>query len=194
MTRSSLLLGLLAVSSLGCVSQRQLLMDIHFVQGADTRASYREPVSAVMVRGARLRYQKPAELLNAANEDLQALMSAGRSAVPGDGVVVLATLRTEQTGGSSTTLVVVMIALECAAADLDKPGSLEGCHGYAMRVPRQWPGEVYGIASATISLIPEGGTAHGRLRAKSEDSTFVVDIDGELVASILEITAPVAAP
>lgn len=189
MRRPTLLLGVLALSSLGCVSQRPLLMDIHFTQGADTRASYREPVSAVVVRGARLRHQKPAELLNAANENLQALMSAGRSVVPGDGVVVLSTLRTEQTGGSSTTLVVVMIALECTSADLDKPGSLKGCKGYAMRVPRQWPGEVYGIGSATVSLIPEGGTAHGRLRAKSDDGPFVADFEGELVASILEITA-----
>lgn len=190
MMRSALPLGLLAVLSVGCVSQRQLMMDITFKQGAESRAAYREPVSAVLVRGARLRYQKPADLLNAANENLQALMSAGRSTVPGDGVVVLATLRTEQTGGSSTTLVVVMIALECAAADLDKPGSLEGCKGYAMRVPKQWPGEVYGLSSATVSLIPEGGTAHGRLRAKSDDGAFVAEFEGELVASILEITSP----
>lgn len=190
--RSLLLLGLLAGSSLGCATQRPLLMDISFKQGADTRATYREPVSAVVVRGARLRYQKPAELLNAANENLQQLMAAGRSTVPGDGIVVLATLRAEQTGGSSTTLVVVMIALECAGTSLDQPGSLEGCKGYAMRVPRQWPGEVYGIASSTVSLIPEGGTAHGRLRARSEDGPFVAEFEGELVASLLEITA--AAP
>ena len=186
------LLLLALVSSVGCVSQRALLMDISFKQGAETRATYREPVSAVVVRGARLRYQKPAELLNAANENLQQLMSAGRSTVVGDGNVVLATLRTEQTGGSSTTLVVVMIALECAATSLDKPGALEGCKGYALRVPRQWPGEVYGIASSTVSLIPEGGTAHGRLRAKSEDGPFVAEFEGELVASILEITAAAA--
>lgn len=192
--RSFLLVGLLAVLSLGCVTGGQLMMDIRFSQAAETRASYHEPVSAVVVRGARLRYQKPSELLNAASENLQLLMSAGRSVVPADGVVVMATVRAEQTRGSSTTLVVVMVALECAGASLDTPGSLAGCKGYALRVPRQWPGEVYGIASATVSLIPEGGTAHGRLRARSEDGPFVAEFEGELAANILEITASAPVP
>ncbi len=184
--------ALAAVLGAGCATQGQLMMDIRFLQSAEPRATYRQPVSAVVVRGARLRYQKPAELLTAANENLQALMSAGRSVVPADGVVVLATVRADQTRGSATTLVVVALALECAAAPLDAPGSLVGCKGYAMRVPRQWPGEVYGIASATVSLIPEGGTARGRLNAKSDDGPFTAEFDGELAASIMELAAPAA--
>ncbi len=199
MRRPSVLV-LLAMLGAGCVTPA-LNMDLRFVQagegGPQTRYAYREPVNAVLVRGARLRFQKPSELLGAADTpsggNPRLLMQAGRSVVPGDGVVLLGTIRTEQTGGSISTLVVVTVVLECAGANIDEPGELKGCKGYAMRVPRQWPGEVYAISSATVSMLPEGGTARGRMRAKGESGAFSVELDGELVASMLELQAPPAA-
>jgi len=193
----------LAVALASCATEK-VVMDLRFGQTVDgaaqERAKYKEPVSAVVVRGARLRHAKPAEVLSAADPGTggtpQLLMQAGRSVVPGSGVVVLATARTEESGGSVAGLVVVMLALECEDAALDKPGELRGCKGYAMRVPRQWPGEVYGLSSAVVSVMPEGGTVRGRMRGRSDDGAFTAEFDGELVGSVLELQAatPAAGP
>jgi hypothetical protein len=57
-----------------------------------------------------------------------------------------------------------------------------------LRVTRTWPAEVYALPEATVSLIAEGGTAHGRIRAKSEPGAFTSELEGEFAASIVELS------
>ena len=57
-----------------------------------------------------------------------------------------------------------------------------------LRVLRTWPAEVYELQDATVSLISEGGTAHGRLRAASGPGAFKAELEGEFAASIVELS------
>jgi hypothetical protein len=150
-------------------------------------------VNATLMGSANLRYLKPTELLKqaetgSARGDPQKLMRAARTLVPGDGVVLLGTARSEATGGGSANLAIYSLALACEKTDLDQPGDLRGCKGYVLRVTRTWPAEVYAIQEATVSLIPEGGTAHGRIRAESEPGAFKAKLEGEFTASLLELS------
>lgn len=149
-------------------------------------------LNAALIGDATLRYMQPSELLKAAESDVGGdpvkLMRAGRTLAPGDGVVLLGTVRSqEKSGGSASTVLVYIVALACEPAELDAPGDLRGCKGYVMRVPRTWPGEVYAIEDATVSVIPEGGTATGRLRAKSVPGGFKAELEGEFSASLVEL-------
>lgn len=149
-------------------------------------------MNVALIGDATLRYTRPSELLNAAETDVGGdpakLMRAGRTLVPGDGVVLLGTVPSQEaSGGSATTLSIYTLALACDRADLDSPGDLENCKGYVMRVPRTWPGEVYAIEQATVTIIPHGGTAHGRIRAKSLPGAFKAELEGEFAASVVEL-------
>lgn len=149
-------------------------------------------LNATLMGDANLRYLKPAELLKAAETgsargDPQKLMRAARTLVPGDGVVLLGTVRNTSGGGGSTNLAIYSLALACEKTDLDRPGDLRGCKGYVLRVLRTWPAEVYEIQSATVSFISDGGTAHGRIRAASEPGAFKAELEGEFAASIVEL-------
>jgi hypothetical protein len=149
-------------------------------------------LNATLMGDARLRYLKPAELLKAAETssgqgDPQKLMRAARTLVPGEGVVLLGTVRSAAAGGGSANLAIYSLALACEKADLDRPGDLHGCKGYVLRVLRTWPAEVYALQDATVSFISEGGTAHGRLRATSEPGLFKAELEGEFAASIVEL-------
>jgi hypothetical protein len=107
--------------------------------------------------------------------------------VPGEGVVLLGTVR-NTSGGGSANLAIYSLALACEKANLDQPGDVRGCKGYVLRVTRTWPAEVYALTEATVSLITEGGTAHGRIRAKSEPGAFKAEVEGEFAASIVELS------
>jgi hypothetical protein len=151
-------------------------------------------LNATLMGEASLRYLKPAELLKAAETesgkgDPQKLMRAARTLVPGEGVVLLGTVRNADSGGGSTNLAIYSLALACDKTDLDRPGDLRGCKGYVLRVLRTWPAEVYELQNATVSLISEGGTAHGRLRAASEPGAFKAELEGEFAASIVELSS-----
>lgn len=149
-------------------------------------------LNATLIGAAGLPYLKPSELLKAAETgegqgDPQKLMRAARTLVPGEGVVLLGTVRSEAAGGGSANLAIYSLALACAKTDLDRPGDLHGCKGYVLRVTRAWPAEVYALPEATVSFISEGGTAHGRIRAKSEPGAFKAELEGEFAASIVEM-------
>lgn len=149
-------------------------------------------LNATLLGDASLRYLKPSELLKAAETgsgqgDPKKLMRAARTLVPGEGVVLLGTVRGTAAGGSSANLAIYSLALACEKTDLDQPGDLRGCKGYVLRVTRTWPAEVYALQEATVSLISESGTAHGRLRATSEPGAFKVELEGEFAASIVEL-------
>jgi|GEM_PF-3430521 hypothetical protein len=149
-------------------------------------------LNATLMGDASLRYLKPAELLKAAETasgkgDPQKLMKAARTLVPGEGVVLLGTVRNTASGGGSTNLAIYSLALACDKTDLDRPGDLRGCKGYVLRVLRTWPAEVYELKDATVSFISEGGTAHGRIRAASEPGAFKAELEGEFAASIVEL-------
>ncbi|RJS15972.1 hypothetical protein DRW03_31910 [Corallococcus sp. H22C18031201] len=151
-------------------------------------------LNATLMGAANLRYLRPAELLKAAETgagqgDPQKLVRAARTLVPGEGVVLLGTVRGEATGGSTATRAIYSLALACARTDLDSPGDLRDCQGYVLRVTRTWPAEVYALQGATVSLISEGGTAHGRIRAHSEPGAFKAELEGEFAASVLELGA-----
>lgn len=168
-------------------------------QPARQRVHQKFALNASLIGEAALHYHKASELLNAAEGpaggEWQKLLRAGRTLEPGQGIVLLATARAhEEAGGATSSLASYSIALGCAKADLDAPGDLTDCRGYLMRVTRQWPGEVYEIESATVSLIPEGGTARGRLRAKSAPGGFAAEVEGEFTASILELHPAAAEP
>jgi hypothetical protein len=160
--------------------------------GARQRLHEEVLLNATLIGDAGLRYLKPAELLKAAETDAgqgdpQRLMRAARTLVPGQGVVLLGTVRSTSASGSSANLAIYSLALACAKTDLDKPGDLRDCRGYVLRVTRQWPAEVYALQETTVSLISEGGTAHGRIRAKSEPGAFKAELEGEFAASIVEL-------
>ncbi|HYI02586.1 hypothetical protein [Hyalangium sp.] len=151
-------------------------------------------LNATLLGDASLRYLRPSELLKAAETgsgqgDPQKLMRAARTLVPGEGVVLLGTVRSAASGGGSANLAIYSLALACEKTNLDQPGDLRGCKGYVLRVTRTWPAEVYAIQEATVSLIAEGGTAHGRIRAKSEPGAFKAELEGEFAASIVELSS-----
>lgn len=157
-------------------------------------------LNATLIGHARLRHQKPAELLNAAETasggDPQLLMRAGRTLKPAPGVVLFATVRSaEVASGSAAGLALYEVALGCDPADVDQPGDLKNCAGYLMRVTRTWPAEVYEIdpASVTLSIIPEGGTTRGRLRASTVPGGFKADVEGEFTATIVDLAPSGAA-
>jgi hypothetical protein len=161
------------------------------------RERLRERLSfnVTLIDRARLRYERPAELLGAAASDEggdpQRLMQAGRSLHPGHGVVLLGTVRSsERGGGSKASVLVYQLALGCPGAVLEGPGDLKDCRGYLLRVPRTWPAEVYELEGVTLTLIPDGGTASGRLRARSVPGGFRAELEGEFLASRVELHPP----
>ncbi|WP_224242552.1 hypothetical protein [Hyalangium gracile] len=191
--------ALAAVCASGCAAQNSKLptLDMRFYE-TPANAMPKERIheqfmlNATLLGDANLRYLKPAELLKAAETgsargDPQKLMRAARTLVPGDGVVLLGTVRNAATGGGSANMAIYSLALACEKANLDEPGDLRGCKGYVLRVTRTWPAEVYELKDATVSLIPEGGTAHGRIRAKSEPGAFKAELEGEFAASLVEL-------
>ncbi|HEX8702496.1 MAG TPA: hypothetical protein VF815_26920 [Myxococcaceae bacterium] len=191
--------ALAAVFAAGCAARSSNLpgLDMRFYetpsQGEARQRHHEEGrLNATVIGDAGLRYLKPAELLKAAETDSgrgdpQKLMRAARTLTPGDGVVLLGTVRSTSASGRSADTAIYSLALSCAKTDLDKPGDLRDCKGYVLRVTRQWPAEVYAIQEATVSLISEGGTAIGRIRAKSEPGAFKAELEGEFAASILEL-------
>jgi hypothetical protein len=191
--------ALAAVAVSGCAAQNSQLpaMEMRFYESpaeAAPKERFHEKfiLNATLMGSAGLRYLKPAELLKAAETgsnrgDPQKLMRAARTLVPGEGVVLLGTVRNEATGGGAANLAIYSLALACEKTDLDQPGDLHGCKGYVLRVTRTWPAEVYALQDATVSLISESGTAHGRLRAKSEPGAFKAELEGEFAASIVEL-------
>lgn len=182
----------------GCAarSSRLQVLEMRFYEtpsgGAAKERFHEESVlNATLVGDASLRYFRPSELLKAAETssggDPQKLMRAARTLVPGEGVVLLGTVRSGAAGGASTKLAIYSLALACEKTDLDSPGDLRGCKGYVLRATRTWPAEVYALEETTVSLISEGGTAHGRIRAKSEPGAFKAELEGEFAASIVEL-------
>lgn len=159
---------------------------------AKERINEQFALNVAVIGDATLRYTRPSELLNAAETaaggDPVLLMRAGRTLTPGEGVVLLGTVRSQEAaGGSASTVSVYTLALACDQAELDKPGDLKSCKGYVMRVPKTWPGEVYAIEDATVTIIPEGGTARGRIHAKSVPGGFKAELEGEFAASVVEL-------
>jgi hypothetical protein len=192
--------ALAAVLVSGCAARSSQLpgLEMRFYESptegvAKKRIHEEFTLNATLLGDASLRYLRPAELLKAAETaggqgDPQKLMRAARTLVPGEGVVLLGTVRNTSTGGGSANLAIYSLALACEKADLDRPGDLRGCKGYVLRVTRTWPAEVYALPEATVSLIAEGGTAHGRIRAKSEPGAFKAELEGEFAASIVELS------
>jgi hypothetical protein len=192
--------ALAAVVVTGCAVRNSQLqaLEMRFYEtpaNAAPKERFREQfvLNATLVGEASLRYFKPTELLKAAETgainkgDPQKLMRAARTLVPGEGVVLLGTVRSGSSGGSSANLAIYSLALACDKTDLDQPGDLRGCKGYVLRATKTWPAEVYALQDTTVSFIPEGGTAHGRIRAKSEPGTFNAQLEGEFSASIVEL-------
>ncbi|WP_224371167.1 hypothetical protein [Hyalangium versicolor] len=186
-----------AVCLSGCAARTLPTVELRFYETpaeSKPKERIREDVimNATLIGDAGLRYMKPTELLKAAETgsnrgDPQKLMRAARSLVPGNGVVLLGTVRSASSGGGNANLAIYSLALACERTDLDQSGDLRGCKGYVLRATRTWPAEVYALQEATVSLISEGGTAHGRLRAKSEPGAFKAEVEGEFAASIVEL-------
>ena len=191
--------ALAAVWVSGCAARSSHLpgLEMRFYETPPEKAAKKRfheefTLNATLLGDASLRYLRPAELLKAAETDSgqgdpQKLMRAARTLVPGEGVVLLGTVRNTSRGGSAN-LAIYSLALACEKADLDRPGDLRGCKGYVLRVTRTWPAEVYALPEATVSLITEGGTAHGRIRARSEPGAFKAELEGEFAASIVELS------
>lgn len=195
-----LMLVSVCVACTSARDSRQRTMDVRYlaqVEGkTEERSKTSDQLNATLILGAQLNHKKAVDLLRAAETpeggSPSKLLRAGRTLQSGDGVVLLGTVRGEATGGSATTVIVFQIAVQCAAATVDVPGELKECNGYVMRVPRTWPAEVYDLTSVTISILPEGGVATGRINAKSSPSTFTIAIDGEFAATIAEFSAAAA--
>lgn len=198
MSMRATMLGILAAWSVGCAARTAQLpvVAMHFYESPPDaapreRLSERSTLSVAVIGDATLRYMRPAELLKAAEVpgggDPRLLMRAARTLSPASGVVLLGTARATGTGGGATDLAVYQLALACERADLEAPGDLKGCAGYVVRSTREWPAEVYGLDEATVAIIPEGGTARGRVRAKSGLGVFRVELEGEFSASIAEL-------
>jgi hypothetical protein len=202
--RLALAAALAAVLVSGCAARSSKLpgLEMRFYESpsegvARKRIHEEFTLNATLLGDASLRYLRPAELLKAAETeagqgDPQKLMRAARTLVPGEGVVLLGTVRNTSGSGGSANLAIYSLALACEKANLDRPGDLRGCKGYVLRVTRTWPAEVYAIPEATVSLIAEGGTAHGRIRAKSEPGAFKAELEGEFAASIVELSPSTA--
>jgi hypothetical protein len=185
----------------GCVTSntRMPLVDMKFISTPDKgewteRANESHPLRVAIIRGARLTYPRPSDLLKAAEApnggSPQLILRAGRALSPGTGIVVLGTSRSladEAMSGSVTDLAVYQLGLECEAADIDAPGDLRNCTGYFLRVAHTWPAEVYEVRKATVSVLPEGGSARGRLHLQSAPAGLTVQLDGEFMASLVEL-------
>ncbi|HZA14688.1 MAG TPA: hypothetical protein VE618_09330 [Myxococcaceae bacterium] len=196
----------IAIAAAGCASRSASLpaMEMRFYEtSADAapkeRLHHKAFMNVALIGDAALHYTRPSELLKAAETDAggdpQKLMRAGRTLAPGDGVVLLGTVRANDgAGGGTAALALYSVALGCQRTDLDAPGDLKGCRGYLMRVTRTWPAEVYELENATVSLIPEGGTARGRMKAQSAAGGFRADVEGEFTASVLELSRVQAPP
>jgi hypothetical protein len=194
------LVGLTAAALTGCGAHVAHVpaLEMRFLETpmnalATERASEKLTMNVSLITDTKLRYLQPAELLKAAETtsgmDSQRLLKAGRTVIPGEGVVLLGTVRAQNARSSTTNLAVYTLALACAPAKLEQPGDLQNCQGYLLRVLRTGPGEVYGIDKATVSVIPEGGTAQGRLRAQTIPGGFKAEIQGDFAASILDVRA-----
>lgn len=185
----------LALTGASCApTGRHLHVDVRLLEtpgGAAPRerAAGRLLLNVAIVRNARLAHARTAEILKAAETPQggspQRLMRASRSLAAGPGVVFLGTARI-QDPTEVGQLDVFQLALSCESADIDLPGDLNGCAGYFLRVPRTWPAEVYEVPRATVSLLPEGGTARGRVRARSAPAGFAAEVDGEFTATLIE--------
>lgn len=189
-----------ALLLLGCAAKdaRYPTVELRYFESengkSEDRSVEKESLNAALIRGTTLQYKKATDLLKAAETpeggSTQKLMRAGRTLQGGDGVVLLATVRGAGSGGSAQNVAVFQVALACGPQSFDGPGDLHGCNGYAMRVTRTWPAEVYDLQNATVSVLPEGGTARGRLHVKSAEGHFGVELDGEFSASLLEYAQP----
>ncbi len=194
-------LAFLACASCAAGSGSVPVVDMKFLETPENapsreRASGKFPLTVALVRGARLTYARVGEILKAAETPAggspQLLLRASRSLAPGAGVVLLGTARSLESGsssGSATDLAIYQLALQCDPSDVDAPGELRNCAGYFLRVGKVWPAEVYEVEKPTVTLIPEGGTARGRARVKSKPAGFAAELDGEFVATMLEIGA-----
>lgn len=192
-------LAALTLSACAARSSRLPSVEMRFLESPEKgvlreRGQEEFVLNTALIGDATLRYLRPSELLKAAESgtagqgDPQKLMRAARTLAPGEGVVLLGTVRREASGGGSAKLAVYSLALACGKTDLDKPGDLRGCKGYVLKVTRAWPAEVYALEDITVSLIPEGGTAKGRIRARSEPGAFEARLEGEFTASLVELT------
>jgi len=190
-------LAALAVAGCGARAASFPTMEMRFYEtppeaAPKQRLHHKFFMNVALIGDAALQYTRPAELLKAAEGDSggdpQKLMRAGRTLATGDGVVLLGTVRMQESfGGATAALALYSVALACGPTNLDLPGDLKGCKGYLMRVTRQWPAEVYALEEATVSLIPEGGTARGRMRAQSAPGGFKADVEGEFTASVFQL-------
>ncbi|WP_163992413.1 hypothetical protein [Pyxidicoccus caerfyrddinensis] len=190
-------LAALTLSACAARSSRLPSVEMRFLESPEKgvlreRLQEEFVLNTALIGDATLRYLRPSELLKAAESgtgqgDPQKLMRAARTLAPGEGVVLLGTVRSEAAGGGSAKLAVYSLALACGKTDLDRPGDLRGCKGYVLRVTRAWPAEVYALQDVTVSLIPEGGTAKGRIRARSEPGAFEAWLEGEFSASVVEL-------
>jgi hypothetical protein len=195
--RSTAVLAALVLSGCAARSSQLPSVEMRFLEAPEKgvlkeRMQEEFVLNTALIGDATLRYTRPSELLKAAESgtgqgDPQKLMRAARTLAPGEGVVLLGTVRSEASGGGSAKLAVYSLALSCGKTDLDRPGDLRGCKGYVLRVTRTWPAEVYALEDVTVSLIPEGGTAKGRIRARSEPGAFEARLEGEFSASIVEL-------
>jgi hypothetical protein len=198
MIRLTLLAAMAVLSGCGAHASRQPAMEMRFfatpAESAPTeRVSEKLSLNVTVISDSTLQHVDPVELLKLAETprgtDAQKLLRAARTLVPGTGVVLLGTVRSNEDRPSAANRAIYTLALRCGAARLDSPGDLTGCQGYLLRIPREGQGtpEVYGIEKATVSLIPDGSTALGRLRAKSVPGGFKAEVDGDFSASIVEL-------
>ena len=179
----------------GCVAKgtKLPLVGMHFYQAngvtQDERIGGEFPFTVSLLSGVKLKFARASELLKVAEEDPRRLMRAARSLEISNNVVLLGTVRSQElSNGSATGVAIYQLAFTCDANDLESPGDLKNCSGYVLRVTRTWPGEIYEVASPTISVIPEGGTAIGSLSAASDTSSkFTVKLSGEFVASLVQL-------
>ena len=198
--RMTRLAALVIFAAAGCAARSAMpSMEMRFYETAadaapKERLNQKAFMNVALIGDAALHYTRPSELLKAAETDAggdpQKLMRAGRTLAPGDGVVLLGTIRSHDAAGGTSGLALYSLALGCQRTDLDAPGDLKGCRGYLMRVTRTWPAEVYELENATVSLIPEGGTARGRVKAQSSAGGFRADVEGEFTASVVELSRP----
>ncbi len=188
----------LALALAGCTGPTaagQLFVDMKFLDTPDQgdwreRASMRYPMDVAVIYGARLSYSRPPDVVRAAEipkgGDPRLLLRASRALSPGTRLVFLATAQQPAPGGVAD-VPVYQLALECDPTPIDTPGDLKGCAGYFVRVTRQWPAEIYEVAKATVTLIPEGGIARGRMRVDSKADKQQVKLDGEFTATVAEV-------
>ena len=185
----------LLASSSGCVAKGTPLpvVAMNFYKlnaGArEERFAGEFPLTVSLLAGVKLKFSKASELLAVAEKDPRRLMRAARSLEISNNVVLLGTVRSQElSSGSAAGVAIYQVAFTCDASDLESPGDLRNCSGYVLRVTRTWPGEIYEVAKATISVIPEGGTAVGSLTAASDtDAENTVRLSGGFVSSLAQL-------